>query len=195
MTNARDEKKNSKPFNKNSRNRSNNSRDDRGDKTFEEKVVQVDRVSRTVKGGKRMRFRALVIIGNRQGKVALGIGKAQEVLIAVQKAVSKAKKNIIEVPIVKETIPHEIKVKYGSARLILIPASIGTSVIAGGSVRTVLELAGVKNVLSKILGTSNKINNAKATILALQSFKIRENNHKDVSKKEENEIKHDEKTK
>lgn len=138
---------------------------------FEEKVVQVDRVSRTVKGGKRIRFRALVVIGNRNGKVGMGIGKAQEVLSAVNKAVSRAKKHIINVPIVNDTIPHEVKIKYGSAILFLKPAGKGTSIIAGGSVRSVIELTGIKNILSKILGSSNKINNVKATLLALQSFK------------------------
>lgn len=138
---------------------------------YEEKVVQVDRVSRTVKGGKRMRFRALVVIGNRKGKVGIGIGKAQEVLIAVQKAVSHAKKELIEVPIVNDTIPHEIKVSSGGATVFLKPAGVGTSIIAGGSVRAVIELSGIKNILSKIIGSSNKINNVKATILALKLLK------------------------
>ena len=140
---------------------------------FEEKVIQVDRVSRTVKGGKRMRFRALVVVGNKSGRVGIGIGKAQEVLSAVKKAVNKAKKNLIDVPIVNDTIPHEIRVDFGSAKLFFKPASSGTSVIAGSSVRTVIELAGIKNILSKILGTSNKINNAKATIIALSSLRAR----------------------
>jgi small subunit ribosomal protein S5 len=141
---------------------------------FEEKVIQVDRVSRTVKGGKRMRFRALVVVGNKSGRVGIGIGKAQEVLSAVKKAVNKAKKNLIDVPIVNDTIPHEIRVDFGSAKLFFKPASSGTSVIAGSSVRTVIELAGIKNILSKILGTSNKINNAKATIIALSSLRARQ---------------------
>jgi len=158
---------------------------------FEEKVIQVDRVSRTVKGGKRMRFRALVVIGNRKGKVGAGIGKAQEVLTAVQKAVAKAKKNIIEVPIINDTIPHEVKVSYGSSEILFKPAGSGTSVIAGGSVRAVLELAGIKNVLSKIIGSSNKINNVKATLIALKSMRKRENSNQvkvEIKKEEKNEV-------
>jgi len=141
---------------------------------FEEKVVQVDRVSRTVKGGKRIRFRALVVVGNRNGKVGAGIGKGQEVVLAVKKAVNHAKKSMIEVPILNETIPHEIRVDFGGAKLYLAPAGKGTSIVAGGSVRSVLELVGIKNILSKMLGSSNKINNVKATILALKSLRKRE---------------------
>lgn len=149
---------------------------------FEEKVVQVDRVSRTVKGGKRMRFRVLVVIGNRKGKVGIGIGKAQEVLGAVQKAVAYAKKHLIEVPIYNDTIPHQVNMDYGSVRLFMKPAGAGTSIIAGGAVRAVIELSGIKNILSKIIGSSNKINNVKATMLALQSLKIRQNDKKPDSK-------------
>lgn len=145
-----------------------------GKSEFEEKVIQVDRVSRTVKGGKRIRFRALVVIGNHQGKVGMGLGKAQEVLLAIQKAATRAKKQLIEVPIINDTIPHEVKFSFGSAQLFLKPAGSGTSIIAGGAVRTVIELAGIKNILSKILGSPNKINNVKATILALQSLKKKE---------------------
>lgn len=147
---------------------------------FEDRVIQVDRVSRTVKGGKRLRFRALVAVGNRCGKVGIGIGKGQEVMLAVQKAVSHARKDIIDVKIVNDTIPHEIKVRFGGAKLFLKPAGPGTSIIAGGSVRTVVELSGIKNILSKILGSSNKINNAKATILALESLRTKENLNKEV---------------
>lgn len=140
---------------------------------IEERVIQIDRVSRTVKGGRRLRFRALVAIGDKNGKVAIGIGKANEVITAVSKATTKAKRNIIEVKISNGTIPHEINVSYGGAKIFLKPASAGTSIIAGGAVRSVLELAGVKNILSKILGSNNKINNAYATILALKSLKDR----------------------
>ena len=137
---------------------------------FAEKMIQVDRVCRTVKGGKRLRFRALVAVGNNNGKVGIGIGKAQEVLIAAQKAANDAKKSMVNVDIVNGTIAHEVKINFGGAKLFLKPAGPGTSIIAGSSVRTVLELAGIKNILSKILGSSNKINNAKATILALKSL-------------------------
>ncbi len=138
---------------------------------FEERVVQVDRVTYVVAGGKRLRFRTLVVIGNKKGKVGYGLGKATEVPQAVQKAVTYAKKHLIEVPITKGTIAHDINFKYGAAKIFLKPAKEGTSIIAGGSVRTVLELAGIKNILSKIMGTSNKINNVKATIEALKSLR------------------------
>lgn len=142
------------------------------EKEFIEKVIQIDRISRTVKGGRRIRFRALVVIGDQKGRVGIGIAKAQEVVTAITKAVSKAKKKIINVPITHGTIPHEIKIKSGSALVFLKPAPKGTSVVAGGSVRSVLELSGIKNVVGKILGSSNKINNVKATFEALKSFKI-----------------------
>jgi len=144
-------------------------------KEFIEKVIQIDRVSRTVKGGRRIRFRALVVIGNMKGKVGVGTGKAQEVITAINKAISTAKKNIIDVPIVNETIPHEARIKEGSAIVFLKPASKGTSIIAGGSVRAVLELAGIKNVIGKILGSSSKMNNVKATYLALKNFMTKPN--------------------
>lgn len=137
---------------------------------FEENVLQVDRVSRTVKGGKRVRFRALVIIGNRNGKVAMGVGKAAEVAAAVQKATTIAKKNILEIPIVNETIPYPIEMHNGAAHIILKPAKPGTSVIAGGTIRVICNLAGIRNLVAKILGTANKINNAQTTMLALEKL-------------------------
>lgn len=140
-------------------------------KEFEEKVIEVCRVSRTVKGGRRMRFRALVVIGNRNGKVGAGIGKANEVTVAVAKAVTNAKKTLINVPIVNDTIPHEITINFGGACVFIKPAAPGTSIIAGSSVRPVIELSGIKNILSKIHGSSNKINNVKATIIALSSLR------------------------
>lgn len=139
-------------------------------KEFAEEVVQIDRVTRVVKGGRRMRFRATVVIGNYKGKVGIGIGKANEVSGAIHKAVQKAKKNLITVPLRKDTIPHQLKVKFKSAKILLIPASQGTGIIAGGAVRKVVELAGIKNLLSKILGSSNKLNNTKATWLALKNM-------------------------
>ncbi|MBI4175161.1 30S ribosomal protein S5 [Candidatus Berkelbacteria bacterium] len=140
-------------------------------KEFDERVVSIDRVSYTVAGGRRMRFRALVVIGNRQGRVGMGIAKAGEVQAAVQKAVAAAKKRMITVPIVRETIPHAIEMKYGSGRILLKPAPAGTSVIAGGSIRAVIELAGIKNILSKRLGSNNKINNVMATLEALRRLR------------------------
>jgi small subunit ribosomal protein S5 len=141
-------------------------------KEFEERVVAIDRVSRTVKGGKRMRFRALVVVGNKKGNVGMGIGKAGDVQGSIKKAVTKAKKNMITVPIVNDTIPHEITIKYGSATVLLKPAPHGTSIIAGGPVRAVIELAGIRNILSKIIGSSNQVNNVHATLLALQTLKL-----------------------
>lgn len=147
-------------------------RQERVKSEFEERVVSVDRVSYTVAGGRRMRFRALVVIGNRAGKVGMGVAKAGEVQSAVQKAVASAKKRLIEVPIVNETIPHTVDTWFGSAHVFLKPARTGTSVIAGGSVRAVIELAGIKNILSKTLGSNNKINNVAATIEALRSLRL-----------------------
>ncbi len=140
--------------------------------TMEERVIQVDRVSRTQKGGRRMRFRALVIIGDRQGNVGMGIGKANEITSAVAKATYRAKRSMITVPIVRHTIPHEIRAKFDSAYVLLKPAAVGTSIIAGSSVRPILELAGVENVVAKCLTrTTNRVNNAYATLKALQMLK------------------------
>lgn len=139
-------------------------------KEYQEEVIQIDRVTRVVKGGRRLRFRATVVIGNKKGKVGIGTGKANEVTNAIQKAVRQAKKNVIVVPMRNETIPHDIKIKFGSAKVLLMPASKGTGIIAGGPIRKVIELAGVKNILSKALGGSNKLNNAKATFEALKKL-------------------------
>lgn len=139
---------------------------------FEERVVSVDRISRTVAGGRRMRFRALVVVGDRNGRVGVGIAKSNEVASATAKATKKAKKSLISVPVIDGTIPHDILYRYGSAEILLKPAPAGTSVIAGGPVRAVVELAGIRNVSSKILGsTSNKVNNVMATYEALRSLR------------------------
>ncbi len=139
---------------------------------MEERVISIDRVSRTQKGGRRMRFRATVVVGDRQGNVGMGVGKAGEITTAVAKATYKAKKNIISVPIVRNTIPHEIVSQFDTAKVMLKPAAAGTSIIAGGSVRPILELAGVENVVGKCLTrTTNKLNNAYATMVALKSLK------------------------
>lgn len=137
---------------------------------YEEHVLRVDRVSRTVKGGKRVRFRALVIIGNRNGKVAMGVGKAAEVQAAVQKATTIAKREILEVAIVNETIPYPVDIHHGAAHIILKPAKPGTSVIAGGTIRVICNLAGIRNLTAKILGTANKINNAQTMMIALNQM-------------------------
>lgn len=138
---------------------------------MEELVVQVDRVTRVVKGGRRMRFRALVVVGNRNGMVGAGVAKGQEVQTAVQKAVSAAKKNMITVPITATgSISHEITQKYGASCVFLKPASEGTSVIAGGPIRAVVTLAGIQNILSKSIGSNNKMNTVMATIAALKSL-------------------------
>ncbi len=137
---------------------------------FEQKIIDLARITRVMAGGKRMRFRACVCIGDKKGRVAIGLAKGADVTVAVNKAVNKAQKQWITVPIINETIPHEIRTKLGAARLLLKPAPTGTGVRAGGAVRVVLELAGVPNIVGKIMGTNNKVNNVKALISALSSF-------------------------
>lgn len=144
------------------------------EKEFDERVLQVDRVTRVVKGGRRMRFRALVVIGDRKGRIGFGVAKANEVAGAVKKAATLAKKHLVKVPVVKGTIPHEVRASYSGADIFLKPASQGTSIVAGGVVRTIAELAGIENLLSKMLGSSNKMNNVRAMFAALASFKTRE---------------------
>ncbi len=138
---------------------------------FEQRILDLARVTRVMAGGKRMNFRACVVIGDRKGKVGTGLGKGADVTIAVNKAVNKAKKNLITVAIVNDTIPHEVSQKTGAAKIILKPAGTGKGIIAGGVARMILELAGIKNVTSKQLGTNNKINNARCTIEALKSLR------------------------
>ena len=138
--------------------------------SLEEKVIEIRRVTKVVKGGRQFRFSATVVVGNRKGKVGLGTGKAKEMPDAVKKATQAATKNVINVSLIdNRTIPHEITIKEGAAKVLLKPAAEGTGVKAGGPVRDVLELAGVKDVLSKSLGSSTKINMARATLKALQS--------------------------
>lgn len=140
---------------------------------FDQQIVDLARVTRVTKGGKHLSFRAVVVIGDRKGRVGYGIDKGKDVQIGVEKAANKAKKNVITVPIVRETIPHSVAVKYKSAQIILMPAPRGSGIIAGGAVRTVLEMAGVPNISAKILSRAkNKMNNIKATFVALQSFKL-----------------------
>lgn len=143
-------------------------------KEFDEEVIQLDRVTRVVKGGRRLRFRATVAIGNRKGKVGIGIAKSNEVVGAIKKAVTKAKKDLVLVPITKDdTIPHRIQTKFKASKILLIPAGPGTGIIAGGATRIIIELSGVKNVLSKSLGSSNRLNNSKATLNALKALRAR----------------------
>jgi small subunit ribosomal protein S5 len=141
---------------------------------FDQKVVEVSRVTRVVAGGKRMRFRALVVIGDRKGRVGMGLRKGRDVAESVNKAVGQAKKGLIVIPLVNGTLPHEVTVKYKSSKLILRPAKPGTGVIAGGAVRQVAEMAGIKNMMSKMLGSSNKVNNIKAVFAAFKVMKSKE---------------------
>ncbi|XP_074269913.1 small ribosomal subunit protein uS5c [Silene latifolia] len=139
---------------------------------FDESVVQVRRVTKVVKGGKQLKFRAIVVVGDKKGQVGVGCAKAKEVVSAVQKAATDARRNIITVPMTKYlTFPHRVEADYGAARVMLRPAAPGTGVIAGGAVRTVLEMAGVENALGKQLGSNNALNNARATIVAVQSMR------------------------
>lgn len=144
---------------------------EREPKEFEEKVISIDRVTRVVKGGRRFRFRSTVVIGDGNGRVGVGVGKGGEVQSSIAKAVSKAKRDMITVPLVNRTIPHDVEVRYSGARVLLKPASQGTGVIAGGAVRNVVEIAGIHDLLSKSLGSSNKVNNAYATIEALKQLR------------------------
>lgn len=135
---------------------------------FEEKVIQVNRVSKKTKGGNKIGFSVLVVVGDKKGRVGVGLGKAADVSSAVKKGMSYAKKHLITVPMVGTTIPHEVRIKVGAAKIILKPAPAGTGIRAGGAVRAVVETAGIRDVVSKILGTDNKASNVYATFKALR---------------------------
>ena len=151
-------------------------RDDRRNQTpqepkqFEEVVINIDRVARVVKGGRRFRFKALVVVGDRKNKVGVGVSKGADVQTAIAKATDVAKKNFITIPTVNETIPHDAEVKFSGARVLIKPAAPGTGIIAGGVVRQVIGVTGIRNLLSKSLGSTNKVNIAYATIEALKTM-------------------------
>jgi len=157
--------------------RGNNNRRDQAPqepKQFEELVINIDRVSRVVKGGRRFRFKALVVVGDRKSKVGVGVAKGADVQAAVAKATDVAKKNMVTIPLTNETIPHEVEIKFSGARVLLKPAAPGTGIIAGGVVRSIIGVTGIRNLLSKSLNSTNKVNIAYATVEALGSLVGRE---------------------
>jgi small subunit ribosomal protein S5 len=139
-------------------------------KQFEELVINIDRVSRVVKGGRRFRFKALVVVGDHKTKVGVGVAKGADVQAAIAKATDVAKKNLIVIPVINETIPHENEIKFSGARVLLKPAAPGTGIIAGGVVRSIIGMTGIRNLLSKSLNSTNKVNIAYATVEALRTL-------------------------
>ena len=141
-----------------------------GQDEFIEKIAQINRVAKKTKGGNRISFSVLVVVGDRKGKVGVGLGKALDVSSGIKKAISRARKSMIEVPMRGTTIPHEIRIKKGAAKILLKPAPVGTGIIAGGAVRMVVEAAGIRDIVSKILGSNNKASNVYATMEALKKL-------------------------
>jgi small subunit ribosomal protein S5 len=153
---------------------------------YDQKLLDLARVTRVVKGGRRFRFRATLVIGNRKGKVGVGVGKGGDVSDAIKKAFDDAKKSLVMVKMYKNTIPHDIFYKKGSARVLLKPAPAGRGIVAGGAVRAVVDFAGIKDVVSKSLGTANKLNVARATLEALATLKESRTRKARIGKEEEN---------
>jgi small subunit ribosomal protein S5 len=166
------------------------------DKQFDEEVLDIQRVTRVVAGGRRMRFKAIVVVGDRNGKIGMGTGKSNEVIGAVQKATKKAKQDMRKVTMVNGTIPHDVSIKYKSSKILLMPAGSGTGILAGSVIRKILALAGYKNILSKMFGSPNKLLNAQATFMALASLRTRKGtmnkentNQAPAAPSEKNEVK------
>ncbi len=156
---------------------------------FESKLLDLARVTRVSAGGKRLRFRAVIISGDKKGRIGVGVAKGKDVAQAVEKATRLAKKNLLQIPIVEDTIPHSVEAKSGPALVLLKPQKRGRGLVAGGTVRVICTLAGIKNISSKIIGrTRNKLNNARATIKALKKLKI--TNNQETNTKQETNIKH-----
>jgi small subunit ribosomal protein S5 len=159
--------------------RYNNSRGNTGQSEYEEQIIKINRVSKKTKGGNKIGFSALAVVGDRKGKVGVGLGKAPDVSAAIRKGISRAKKHLIDVPLTKGTIPFRIDIKLGAAKIMLKPAPPGSGIIAGGAVRSVVAAAGIQNISSKVLGTSNPASNVYATLEALKrvgerAYRIRE---------------------
>jgi small subunit ribosomal protein S5 len=150
--------------------RSRRDRPEREEREFDQKIIDLARVTRVMAGGKRMRFRACVVLGDHKGRVGLGLGKGADVSLAISKAAAQAKRDMITIALWEDTLPHQVNVKYGSAKILIKPAPRGTGIIAGGAVRSVLSIGGVPNAAAKMLGSRNKINNARATIIALKQL-------------------------